>query len=484
MRKIDRFVIWICSKFTRSEIELIIKGLSDVLSNRNPDVKPKDDFKEKHPNYRDFFVDPNPPLTEPPKPTQPKLNWKELLTNYHHKHGHPLQPVNPKNSHTLVPKDSICHTCSAPSQYLYFNDGKKRRQIKCKVCFSLSQVHPKYHKKTKFFCHYCHHPMFLWKQRPDVNIYKCDYDKCSHFLYNKRKLNPAEKLLRHSKSSQFKLRYQFREYLFTEEQLAHSAPSEDPSGLFNIHNSLNTLCLILTFHISLAISARKTAFILKNVFSIPASYQTVLNYSQSAAYICHKLNLAYKGDAESIQAGDEAYIKILGKNNFVFFFICPDSRKISSYHFADSRDTLPATTSMIEAIRTAPQDEINILVTDGNPSYPAGIHFINLSRPSPLVHKKVIGLQNLDSESEEFRPFKQLIERLIRTYKFHTRTACGFNSTEGAIALTTLFVTHYNFLRPHTSLGYSVPIPLKELKDIKTIQGKWAKILEMAGSLN
>ena len=68
--KIERFVIWICSKFTRSEIELMIKGLSDVLANRNPNVKPKDDFKQKHPNYQNFFVDPNPPIT---KPTQPSL---------------------------------------------------------------------------------------------------------------------------------------------------------------------------------------------------------------------------------------------------------------------------------------------------------------------------------------------------------------------------------------------------------------------------
>ncbi len=64
--KIARFVIWICSKFTKTEIEEIVIGLSDVLENRNPEVKPKDDFKEKHPNYRSFIVDPKPPLTEPP----------------------------------------------------------------------------------------------------------------------------------------------------------------------------------------------------------------------------------------------------------------------------------------------------------------------------------------------------------------------------------------------------------------------------------
>jgi len=108
------------------------------------------------------------------------------------------------------------------------------------------------------------------------------------------------------------------------------------------------------------------------------------------------------------------------------------------------------------------------------------IHFINQSYEPNLTHKKVIGLQNLDSESEQFRPFKELIERLNRTYKFHTRAACGFNSKNGAVALTTLFVTHYNFLRPHITLNYSVPIPLEELKDIDTLQGKWAKVIQLA----
>lgn len=70
MTKVSRFVIWICSKFTRKQIELIIAELLDILANRNPEVKPKDDFKEQHPNYRNFYVDPNPPLTEKPSSKQ------------------------------------------------------------------------------------------------------------------------------------------------------------------------------------------------------------------------------------------------------------------------------------------------------------------------------------------------------------------------------------------------------------------------------
>jgi len=139
---------------------------------------------------------------------------------------------------------------------------------------------------------------------------------------------------------------------------------------------------------------------------------------------------------------------------------------------------------MNEAIRTSKPKQKFTFITDGNPSYPAGIHFLNQSRDSKLSIKKVIGLQNLDSESELFRPFKQLIERLNRTYKFHCRSAAGFKTKNGAISLTTLFVTYYNFLRPHSSLKYSTPIPLKETLNINTLQGKWAKILNMAFSLN
>ncbi|PIU25721.1 MAG: hypothetical protein COT11_01195 [Candidatus Infernicultor aquiphilus] len=480
MKKTTRFVIWICSKFTRCEIEQIIQGLMEVLANRNPEVKPKDDFKEKHPNYRNFFVDPEPPL-KAPSLKAPKLNWKELLSNYQKEKGHPLLPVNNKDLKTKAAKGSLCRVCGAPAEYLYFNDGKKRSQLKCKVCSSLSQVHPRHRNKAKYFCPHCGSSLYLWKERKDVSIYKCDQDKCSHFKANKAKLNFAERLLTRVKSSQFKLRYQFREYHFTQEELRHSAPEEkDASCLFKIHNSLNTLCLALTFHISLGISARKTAFVLRNVFNLPISYQTILNYTEMVAPYCHRFNLAYKGEVDHIQAGDETYIKVRGKNHFVFFFISSKNRKITAYHIEKSRDTLPAVIAINEAIRTASPGEEVTLVTDGNPSYPAGIHFINQNYEPNLTHKKVIGLQNLDSESEEFRPFKELIERLNRTYKFHTRAAGGFNSVNGAVALTTLFVTYYNFLRPHISLNYSVPIPLEFLKGTDTLQGKWAKIIKLA----
>ena len=136
---------------------------------------------------------------------------------------------------------------------------------------------------------------------------------------------------------------------------------------------------------------------------------------------------------------------------------------------------------MLEAVRTADKEQDITLVTDGNPSYQAGLHFINANNEElNLSLKTVIGLQNLDKESEEYRPYKQIVERLNRTYKYHLQAQNGFGSINGAVAKLILFVTHYNFLRPHKSLGYKTPVELPELSGFDRIQNKWVKIIALA----
>ena len=201
------------------------------------------------------------------------------------------------------------------------------------------------------------------------------------------------------------------------------------------------------------------------IFDVPE----ISEQCPAAPSYCHSFNLTRKGSINDINAGDEAYIKVVVKYHYVFFFISSESLKITAYHVADTRETLPAIIAMREAIRTADPKQAIILVTDGNPSHPAGIHFLN-----------AVGLQNLDTESEAYRPYKQLIERLNRTFKHHVKPSHGFNSVNGALALATLFVTHYNFLKPHMSLNYRTPVALPELEAITTNQGKWTKILSLA----
>jgi transposase-like protein len=258
-------------------------------------------------------------------------------------------------------------------------------------------------------------------------------------------------------------------------------PAESTVDLHRIHNDINIFALILTLHISYAITARKTAHMLKNIWQVNISYQTVLNYTRTAAHYCHSFNLKHKGKIDDINAGDETYVKVKKVWHYVWFFICSKSKKISSYHFSDNRGAKAAITSILETVRTAVTDQNVTLVTDGNPSYQAGLHFVNAkNKDVKLTLKSVIGLKNLDEQSKMHRQHKQIIERLNRTYKYHVQSQNGFGNISGAVAKLVLFVTYYNFLRPHKALGYKTPIRLPELSGISSIQGKWIKIISLA----
>jgi transposase-like protein len=490
MRRIVSLAAWICRTLVRAQVEALVALLVDVLAGRNRDIEIRDAFRKKHPHYRRFIVDPLPPRTEPPpKPVAPMLDWRQRLAAYEATNGRPLPPVKRRSAKSHVPAGHTCERCGAPSNYLYFNDGEKRTQLRCKVCGGLSPVERRLRKtsRAKYWCPHCGGALYRWKVQTHVTLYKCGNDHCPAYLKKLARLNSAEKKLRAERSSQFSVRYIYREYHFRRKDLQLPAPQPSCVDLARIHSPDHVLGLVLTFHISFGLSSRMTARILREVFQVPMTYQTVLNYCQAAASHLHRFNLAHKGPSDALCAGDEVFIKIDGQWAYTFLFIGAESHKITGYHVAPNRDTHNAVIAMNEVARTAP-DRNTHLVFDGLGAYPAGVHFINaqrqeLDRPPAFSFTQVFGLENRDDLSAQWRPFKQLIERLNRTYRFHTRAAGGFPSHNGALVLTVLFTTYYNFLRPHTSLYGDRPVHLDQLDTIPTLQTRWCKLLDMAMAL-
>lgn len=489
MERIISLVRWFCRQLSLEELFTAAAIILEVLNDDRPDIKCKDAFRQEHPNYRKYDVDPEPPLTECPAPKrrQPTADWKSLRKLYRHNNGKELKPVKRRDPSTSVLNSIRCPTCHAPGKYIYYNDGKKRSQLRCKVCSDLFKLDGHHRPiKSKYWCPHCDSALYLWKKSEIVTSYKCPNDQCPRYLAAKRKLNSKEQKLQQEKSSQFKLRYQWREYHFDPKYLTPASPQTDGiARIDRIHSSLEKLGLVLSLNVSYGLSARMTAHMLKNVFQLPISHQTVLNYTNRAAVLCHKFNMHHKGPLDSTVAADETYIRVMDRWNYTWFTIGASSRAIHAYHVSDSRGTRDALITLSETIRTLPENQTLELVGDGNPAYDSATHAINqpaLSQGfSPrLKRHTVIGLKNEDDESAEYRHFKQIIERLNRTYKFHTRARSGFKDFNGAVALTVLFVTHYNFLRPHSTLHYKCPVSIEDLDNIKTIQGRWGKILDMA----
>ena len=481
-----KIVKWFCRQLTFNELASAVVIFHEVLNNTRSDIVLKP--PEKPPHYRQFRVDTIPPLLDSKLDAKEKsLDWRQLQKNHEQETGKKISPVKRRGGKT-PPVGCKCTACNAPRKFLYLNNGKLSSQVLCKICGHTSPTHQgKRIKKAAYFCPHCSYALFKWKHSKQHTTYKCPNYNCPHYLYNKMRLDEEEKKMRANQkyNPNFKLHYQYRQYHLSPNDLKVIRPvNRTKVDLHNIRNSYHILGLVLTFTINLGLSSRLTRDALNGIFDISISHQTVLNYiSAAAAHLSSYIDSNCPAPA-NIAASDETYIIVNGQWTYTWFVIDSKTRAICGYNLSQKRQMQPALALLYNCYGDPGKNaSIPQLVTDGNPSYDAAVMAYNEAIPNStgkLSKKTVIGLKNMDKESTEYRQFKQLIERLNRTYKYHTRPRAGFKSFDGACALTTLFVAFYNFMRPHSSLNTMTPVPLNCLQNIKLIPDKWCTLIQNA----
>ncbi|MCP4336996.1 MAG: DDE-type integrase/transposase/recombinase [Mycoplasma sp.] len=484
-KSILNIVKWFCRQLTFNELASAIIIFHEVLNNSRNDISLKPEAKPPH--YRKFRVDTCLPVSIAEKiENAPLLDWKELKKKKESETRKKILPVKYKQGQNL-PTGCTCGNCNAPRRFLYINNGKLKSQVKCKIC---NRTSPSYGKKrvskTKFFCPHCSNALFKWKESKTSTFYKCPNYKCSHYLRNKEALTGEEVEIRKEQkyNPNFKLHYQYRQYHIAPNDLKTAKPVQKTKvNLSKIHNNMHVVGLVLTFSVNFGLSSRVTRNALKDLFDINVSHQTILNYINAAA--SHISDFVDKNSPvpKATCAADETYIVVDNKWTYTWFIVDSKNRAICGYNLSQTRGAEPAL-SLLHDCYGKPDEQPRVdLVTDGNPSYDAAVMAYNAmikDQNNKLTKRKVIGLKNLDDESTEYRSFKQIVERLNRTYKYHTRPRAGFKSFDGAVALTTLFVAYYNFLRPHTTMGHHVPVPLDIFHNQSRMPDKWGSIIEQA----
>jgi len=206
----------------------------------------------------------------------------------------------------------------------------------------------------------------------------------------------------------------------------------------------------------------------------------VANYAKTAAAVIKPFvdNFNYKLSDTFI--ADETYIKVRGIKGFVWLIMDAVSRSILGYQVSDNRGVGPCILAMRMAFRHIKSlPEKFRFIADGYSAYPLAAQQFALRIDNPLFFDitQVIGLTNDDAVSKEFRPFKQLIERLNRTFKSSYRTTCGFDNFDGANYSVSLWVAYYNFLRPHSSKGFRPLNNVDMLNAADTMQAKWQLLI-------
>ncbi|WP_299834310.1 DDE-type integrase/transposase/recombinase, partial [uncultured Metabacillus sp.] len=278
----------------------------------------------------------------------------------------------------------------------------------------------------------------------------------------------------------FKLRYIFRQFHIDFLPLSKHSPELPVVDLSKIYASPHTLGLILTYHVNYGLSARRTAAIMQEVHGVAISHQTILNYENSVALLLKPYVDYYPYELSDQFCGDETYIRVGGRWHYLFFFFDALKKIILSYPVSPNRDTASAIRAIDEVLVKMEEIPENLtFVVDGNPIYLLAQHFYAQHDISFDV-KQVIGLTNEDPVSKEYRPLKQIIERLNRTFKGNYRSTHGFGSEKGSVSFVTLFVAYFNFLRPHAALEGKVPVVNPELLRLPTMPARWTKLIELA----
>ena len=428
--------------------------------------------KDRVTPYANFIID-EPPIIENNSKSPVQPSFEDIMATKD-------KPIKPINRRVPLNYQGTCPCCGAPNEYIYSN-VKGEKQYICKCCESTFTLHPHYHDEISIRCPHCGYKLELHHERSSYDVYICQNDNCKFYLKNKKLVDSGEGEHFRVNVINHKLRYTYRDFAIELEKLKQEKKYNISSkiDLNKIHHSTHTLGLVLCYYVNYGLSSRKTSQILREIHDIDISHQTVRNYAEACAKIIEQLNQNYEYDLSSTLTGDETYIKVLGKTEYVFFFSDTLKKIITSYRIFPKRDTTNAIRTIYESISKYKEIPNNLtLITDGNPIYNAAQVFFKLNNINFDLHQ-VIGLTNKTEDSKKYRPFKQCEERLNRTYKQNYYGTNGYGSNRNANVYMSLYVVFHNFLRYHSSIK-KVPIELNEIKSIKLMPDKWIKLMNIA----
>ena len=431
-------------------------------------------FDDSHsPKYQKFKTDELPKIVYPHQ----EWDWQDLISCYKKHYGKELRPISRRKA-CDIPEDCSCPACGAPQPYLYHNNGKGG-QLCCSVCSTKFSPYENRFTNMNFKCPYCGRSLVCVKDRKHFHIWKCVNLKCSYYLHNLKNVDkkhlddPAGKTM-------YKLHYLYREFTLDYFKMDLDSLPENASSLkFTKYNSY-IMSLCLTFHVNLQLSLRKTAQALKALYGIDISHQQVANYARTAAIVIKPFTDNYDYHASSQMAADETYIKVRGVKGYLWIIMDVVSRSILGYRVSKNRDVGPCIQTMRAAFRhfkELPEDFR--FIADGYSAYPlAAQQFLHeFGDKFKFLITQVIGLTNDDAVSAKWRPYKEKIERLNRTFKSTYRVSCGYDNYEGANYNVALWVTYYNFLRPHKTNNWKVINSIPELSNCENMPAKWQMLM-------
>jgi transposase-like protein len=194
------------------------------------------------------------------------------------------------------------------------------------------------------------------------------------------------------------------------------------------------------------LSVRKVRSQVDKIFGVKLSQVAIWKWIKKFSKIVSEYVETLEPDLMRIYKVDETAIKCKGVQKWFWEIIDEDTKFLVASHLSDSRTVEDVVALFEKSMRVAKKRPF-IVYCDGLPAYPKGFNKVFWTRykaERPELVRKV-GLQAVNSNN--------LVERLHGTLKDRTKPMRGLKGEKTTRILLEGWVTHYNYVREHQSLG-------------------------------
>ena len=172
----------------------------------------------------------------------------------------------------------------------------------------------------------------------------------------------------------------------------------------------------------------------------------------------------YKPDVGDVWIADETVLKIGGRKVWFWDIIDAKTRFLLASHLSATR-TIKDAKELVEKAAERAGKTPKVVITDQLAAYFDGIELAFGADTKHIAAKKLTA-----------RPGTQLIERFHGSLKGRTKVMRGLKGLDSARRLMEGWLVHYNFFRPHETLGDKTPA---ETAGIKYKLKNWMAIINL-----
>jgi len=325
----------------------------------------------------------------------------------------------------IVPSNVVCPRCHSRKLHKFGKDLEGCQRYRCLACHRQfapdNPKHPRLTSRKYPDCPVCGKATFLHHDFTYYSNYRCCDKRCNHSFTQAKdiEISPPSSALPFQ--------------LFSMKRMRHP---------------LHIILLALNYFFMANVTTRKASQLLLCCHQVKVSHVTISRWIKRFAPVFQAIANAIQptlalSDSDEWHF-DETYVKICGKDYYLWLAIDAETRFVIDFHLSPCRDSNSAHT-LLKSCRDKSGSPASAVVSDRYNCYtePARKFF-------PLVsHIQVEDFHDVISNN--------LIEAFNNQFKAWYKPRRGFGSFDSANRLIATFVFFHNFLRPHSSLEGLTP---------------------------